>query len=1036
MKTVKKYYVRQVVACFLSCCMFFNAPILLANPSPGGDVVPGPGNVIGTPLDWTGSSGLDAVVNTAAGNNIIGWNNFDIGANASVTFTQSSGWILNNVQDTAATGIYGGLSGSNCGLIVVNPLGVVFGPQALVTAQSFIASSMSIADADFIDGLPYTFAGGGVGDILVKEGAQIVAEEMAALIGQKVINNGTIQTGSGGFVVMAAGDSVLLGEPGSKIIVEMTSATSDIDGVGNVINEGEITAPGGQIVLAAGDIYSVPLHPQLEAGAVRVESGSGSVQQLGDIQAGAEGEVILTAGDEVVLGEESTTTTSAVDGEVIAYAYDFGDKEATTFFNDGAEISVGTGTATISGNHILFAGDVIASPEATIQIDPVTLTIADVMPVTGPELDTLYEEEHVEFYSQAGVNLDLAADELITVEYMTDGVISGGSGDILLRNVFDTGGIYFEREDEGALEPVGPRTAIHTTAFYGKTSYRDGGNIYMIAGGGGIIAGDLKTDTLSSDKFSEPGKIRLLTTNWGDIEVGEMFVDEGGFTEISAIASGNLTVNGDAISRNATVPKEDKTVGQARICLIAGNDYDEEDEGWEPKDVVFNGDVIEVQAHGKYETTADIRISATGNVYIGSAENQVTISAEAKTSEQKDATRATAYTVIHAGRTSPAAAGEIIINGDTYTSGSGYLTNGDIVAKAWPGPLSIDTDGTPSSSTGTKSVWEETDTDDPEHFFVRIEINNDEAVPLSNPDSPCYDCPKPEGLPPVPHIFVIMDDAETISWSDIGVFLDVLSNDDNGGPLDGFVSIYTLAGGTLDPIYDTDPISPTYGEVIGFEYTPPVDAVFTWDGIVDGSGNPVNPATFTDAFTYEAEDSEGNESINTATVTITVTNFLPTAAPDSDTIHMDETATFTLAAGGLITDSDGSPGDLELALSDPVFGDSSLSGSTAPADATYDPFEGFVGGDDFDYTVTDSTIIYPGDVTPESSTATLTVTVENTLPSGAVTLEDAHMDASGETLGVDSGDFTDADDDFVITDITAATGDENKTFGGTLLQWR
>jgi hypothetical protein len=42
------------------------------------------------------------------------------------------------------------------------------------------------------------------------------------------------------------------------------------------------------------------------------------------------------------------------------------------------------------------------------------------------------------------------------------------------------------------------------------------------------------------------------------------------------------------------------------------------------------------------------------------------------------------------------------------------------------------------------------------------------------------------------------------------------------------------------------------------------------------------------------------------------------------------------------------------------------------------------------------------------------------------------MHASGETLSVVSGDFTDADDDFAITSITAATGDENKTFGGSL----
>jgi hypothetical protein len=95
----------------------------------------------------------------------------------------------------------------------------------------------------------------------------------------------------------------------------------------------------------------------------------------------------------------------------------------------------------------------------------------------------------------------------------------------------------------------------------------------------------------------------------------ELSTTGGGFTEISAIASGNLTVNGDVISRNMTVSKDQKDVGQARICLIAGEDTEE---GMipNPRNIYFNGDEITVQAHGKYETTADIRISATGNVEI------------------------------------------------------------------------------------------------------------------------------------------------------------------------------------------------------------------------------------------------------------------------------------------------------------------------------------------------------------------------------------------------------------------------------------
>jgi len=491
---------------------------------------------------------------------------------------------------------------------------------------------------------------------------------------------------------------------------------------------------------------------------------------------------------------------------------------------------------------------VIGSPGATIQVDPVTLTIADVMPVTGPEIDTLYEEQHIEYYSKAEINLDLAADELITVEYMSDGEIWGGGGDIQLRNVFDDGGIYFE-------EVGGMRTRIHTTA-----AFEDGfgGGIYMIAGSGGIVAGDLLTDTAQNDKISQPGEILLLTTNGGDIVVGNMLANGANSTQVSAISSGDLTVNGNAESINKQVDNDNEAVSKAILCLIAEGNID------------LNGTSYRVISHGKTQTTADIRISAGENVYIGSAGSPAVISAEAKTSQQNTVTESTAFIVIHAGRNLYAdpektipTPGEIVINGVSYTAGSAYLSKGTIVAKAWPDlQQGVDSSKAPSSSDSTKTVWEDS-VSPADDFFVKIEINNNEVVPLG--EGPCKDCPTPPGLPPVPHIFWIVDDTATMSWSATDFLLDVLANDGiNGG---GYVSFNTNAGGTLTPVYDN-------GKIVAFEYTPPSDAVFTWDGVSDY-------AAYADTFTYKAKDAEGNESINTATVTLTVTNYLPTASGDS-----------------------------------------------------------------------------------------------------------------------------------------------------------
>jgi hypothetical protein len=261
-------------------------------------------------------------------------------------------------------------------------------------------------------------------------------------------------------------------------------------------------------------------------------------------------------------------------------------------------------------------------------------------------------------------------------------------------------------------------------------------------------------------------------------------------------------------------------------------------------------------------------------------------------------------------------------------------------------------------------------------FFAKIEINSN-APDLSQ----CTDCPTPPGLPPVPRLFIVADDNFTVGWADENTPLDVLENDGNGFPLaDGIVFEYTTTtgGGTLTEILDG-------GEVIGFEYTPPEDAVFVWDGVSDY-------AEFTDTFTYNAEDSEGNVSINTATVTITATNFLPTVSGDSETIHMSTAGNPTSAGfdlSGNIVDPDGTPGTLTLAKgdNDVVYGVASVDDSTSTA--AYVPFEGYVGDDDFDYTVTDSTIDYQGE--PVAS-ATLEVTVENEQPTGSGDLGIIHMD--------------------------------------------
>jgi hypothetical protein len=891
--------------------------------------------------------------------------------------------MLNRIHNGDPTSILGTLN-ANGKVFIVNPAGVLFGAGSQVNVNQLVASSLNITDGDFLDGIntgEFNFEGGidGVNPtdmIGIINNGTITGNEGVALIGQKILNAGTISTGANGFVVMAAGDTITLGEPGSKIIVEMTSSTSDIEGAGTVVNDTDasITSPSGQIILAAGDIYATPLHPQLDTLAVRVELGEGTVIQSGDIDA-AGGTVVLTAGDDVVL--ESGSNTDSDGGEVSTYAYDFADKDATTTFENGATITTGTGTASINGNHVMLAGDITASVGGKIKVGSTELTIADgAKPASDVTLDTIYET-WVENYSLIGVDLDLAADESITVDYMNDGEITGGSGDIYLRNMFDTGKIEFLANAAGA------RTTVRTMAYYENSEvYRDGGNIYMDAGSGNIIAGDLYTGTEAPDKMSQPGEIVLRTSNGGDITVGNMKAEGASNTQVSAISSGYLTVNGNAESISQQTDNEDQSVYKAILCLIA------------EKDVDLNGTVYLVETKGKSRLTSAIRISAGENVYIGSTNSKATISATSRVAQGGTAIQSTADVTIDAGRNlfddnDNPTPGIIEINGETYTSGSGYLNTGDIEAIQWSGgKLSVDTAGNPTSSVDTESTWVNKDSSNPETFFASIIINNNKVV--ADGQIPCPDCPTPPGLPPVPKIFIIADDLFDVSWragnrSDTdAAMLDVLENDDNYNRLSNG-TIFGLADGD---VIVTDKGVLTYEEIEingemcwGFTYTPDETETFVWDGASDYS-------FFTDTFEYQAVDAQGNVSVNTADVTITVKNIMPVLSGDSDTIHMSTAtnptdADFNLTtyvgdlasapAGTLIIDEDGTPGSLSLTLTDPATGDSSLSGTTA----TYTPIDGFTGNESFSYTATDSSVDYQD---APAASANLSVEVTNAAP--------------------------------------------------------
>ena len=85
---------------------------------------------------------------------VLNWRSFSIGANETTRFIQqsTSSSVLNRVIGENPSQILGQLL-SNGRVFLVNPNGVVFGPNSVVDVAGLIASTLQMSDADFMAGL-------------------------------------------------------------------------------------------------------------------------------------------------------------------------------------------------------------------------------------------------------------------------------------------------------------------------------------------------------------------------------------------------------------------------------------------------------------------------------------------------------------------------------------------------------------------------------------------------------------------------------------------------------------------------------------------------------------------------------------------------------------------------------------------------------------------------------------------------------------------------------------------------------------------
>jgi filamentous hemagglutinin family protein len=261
----------------------------LANPT-------GPTPVRGvSSISGLGTSSV--TVNTNNAKAIIHWQDFSIGGGEITRFTQPSvaSAVLNRVTSTQGSSILGSLQ-SNGRVFLINPNGIFFGAGATVDVAGLVASSLNLANDDFISGRlrfskapgagPVETSGltrapdpfGGPGTTINAPGGFVY------LVAPAIITGGVINATE---VILAAARSVEIINPGTPDVTVNISAGPE----NTMLNFGAIS--GGRINMFAGVIHisggDLSLTASVSASmAVAGADGTVTLRATGDINVGPE----------------------------------------------------------------------------------------------------------------------------------------------------------------------------------------------------------------------------------------------------------------------------------------------------------------------------------------------------------------------------------------------------------------------------------------------------------------------------------------------------------------------------------------------------------------------------------------------------------------------------------------------------------------------------------------------------------------------------------------------------------------------------
>lgn len=329
------------------------AHVAFAQNPTGGNVVAGAATI--------NSTGSTLNVNATTDRAIVNWNSFSVGQGNTANFNlpNASSAILNRVTTPATPSVIAGQLNSNGNVYLVNPSGVVVGNTGAINTNGFTASTFDVSNRAFMNGGAMQFRGSSSAAI-VNNGTINTGSGGAHFIGNQFQNNGAI-TSNGGSITVGSGQSVTYSNGVTHVEADMATLQNGYSETAGLINNsGTMRATGA--VMSGGDVYlTSPGGRVLNSGVVRATSSvavsARQFNQAGtvDVSGPTGGRVVVNSDDTLVQGAiNASGTEQGGSVEITSGNVDqFATIDVSASNGRGGEVSISTTnayTATSSGD--------------------------------------------------------------------------------------------------------------------------------------------------------------------------------------------------------------------------------------------------------------------------------------------------------------------------------------------------------------------------------------------------------------------------------------------------------------------------------------------------------------------------------------------------------------------------------------------------------------------------------------------------------------------------------------------------------------